>query len=216
MGDQGGFIYTPKTSLAPEADGKFCCRTVKKGSTTFTGAVPRDWMKTATYAGTYDSFKGDHYSGAIKMFTWQQAGLYFWYYAKPDGSPVQQGESCKNPAGKKPVACSKMMPITLYHDWSDFRNATFTASDFTVPDVCKSTTVSCAIPGNNLEAPSILIWVVGVVSIVFFIGAGGFCMFRRRKRAQAMPPLLDASEVRAEENDVAFKSSGEHPTTPEV
>merc|ERR1719277_834902 len=144
--DDGAFIYTPKTALEPEADGEFCCRTVNKGSTSFPGAVPRDWMQTASYDGTYENFEGDHYNGTVKMFTWSEAGLAFWYYTKPDGSPVQQGESCHNPAGKKPVACQKNMPITLYHDWSSFKNATFAASDFSVPDLCKSTSVSCLIP----------------------------------------------------------------------
>lgn len=147
--DQGAFIYTPSTSLETEADGKFCCRTVPAGSSQFTGAVPRDWMKTAKYAGTYSDFSGDHYSGPIEMFTWEDAGLGFWYYTQADGTPVQQGESCYQPKGKKPEACDKMMPITLYHDFdpSTFKNATFTASDFTVPDVCKNTKISCEIPG---------------------------------------------------------------------
>jgi len=151
--DQGAFIYTPTTSLEPEADGKFCCRSVAAGSTMFTGAVPRDWMKTATYAGTYSDFAGDHYSGEIEMFTWSGAGLSFWYYTQPDGTPVQQGEGCYQPAGKKPTACQKEMPIVLYHDFdpATFKNASFAASDFTVPEICKNTKVSCAIPGGSSE-----------------------------------------------------------------
>jgi len=135
--DQGAFIYTPKASLEPEADGKFCCRSVEVGSKMFTGAVPRDWMKTASYAGTYQHFAGDHYSGPIEMFTWSEAGLAFWYYAKSDGTPVQQGEGCYQPSGKNPEACQKMLPIVLYHDFdpSTFKNATFTQADFAVPDI---------------------------------------------------------------------------------
>jgi len=150
--DLGAFIYTPKTSLEVEADGKFCCRTVKAGSKMFTGAVPRDWMKQGTYSGTYADFKGDHYSGAVKMFTFS-GGLSFWYYTQPDGTPVQQGEGCEQPGGKKPTACSKMMPIVLYHDFdpATFTNATFTKSDFDIPDICKTTTVSCVIPGDSTE-----------------------------------------------------------------
>ena len=59
--DQGGFIYTPKTSLDKEADGKFCCRTVKAGSTVFTGAVPLRWLvaeraaRGGSTAGSYAS-----------------------------------------------------------------------------------------------------------------------------------------------------------------
>jgi len=149
--DQGAFIYTPKTSLEVEADGKFCCRSVKAGSKTFTGAVPRDWMKQATYSGTYADFKGDHYSGTVKMFTWNSDALVFWYYTQPGGTPVQQGEGCEQPKGKKPKACSKMLPIVLYHDFdpATFKNATFTQSDFDVPDICKNTTVSCVAPGDT-------------------------------------------------------------------
>jgi hypothetical protein len=152
--DQGAFIYTPKTSLEVEADGNFCCRTVQAGSTMFTGAVPRDWMKTATYAGTYSGFSGDHYSGSVEMFTWSEAGLAFWYYTQPDGTPVQQGEGCYQPGGKKPQACQKMMPIVLYHDFdpATFKNATFTQADFTVPDVCKNTKISCSIPGASTSS----------------------------------------------------------------
>jgi len=149
--DLGAFIYTPKTSLEPEADGAFCCRTVNAGSTTFTGAVPRDWMKQGTYAGTYANFKGDHYSGEIKMFTWSQGGLQFWYYAKPDGTPVQQGEGCQQPGGSKPTACASMLPIVLYHDFNVVTNATYATSDFVVPDVCKTTSLSCTIPGASSE-----------------------------------------------------------------
>jgi hypothetical protein len=149
--DQGAFIYTPTTSLEAEADGKFCCRSVSAGSSQFPGAVPRDWMKTASYAGTYSNFAGDHYSGPIEMFTWTEAGLAFWYYTQPDGTPVQQGEGCYQPAGKKPQACQKMLPIVLHHDFdpATFKNATFTQSDFSVPDVCKNTQVSCSIPGGS-------------------------------------------------------------------
>jgi hypothetical protein len=152
--DQGAFIYTPSTSLEPEADGKFCCQSVSAGSSMFPGAVPRDWMKTATYAGSHSGFSGDHYSGSIDMFTWNEGGLDFWYYAQPDGTPVQQGEGCYQPAGAKPQACQKMMPIVLYHDFdpATFKNASFTKSDFTVPDICKNTKVSCSIPGAALSS----------------------------------------------------------------
>jgi hypothetical protein len=151
--DDGAFIYTPTTALEPAADGKFCCRMVDAGNSEFTGAVPRDWVKTASYQGTYANFVGDHYSGEIKMYTWEAAGLYFWYYTKPDGSPVQQGESCQQPNGAKPTACAHMAPITLYHDWSDFQNATYAESDFAVPDICKTTTVSCTAPGGSNSPP---------------------------------------------------------------
>jgi len=149
--DKGAFIYTPKTSLETAADGSFCCHTVGAGSLTFPGAVPRDWMKQGKYAGTYSTFQGDHYSGEIKMFTWSQGGLEFWYYTKPDGTPVQQGEGCQQPGGKKPTACQKMLPIVLYHDFRVVTNSTFNADDFEIPEVCKTTSLSCTIPGATSE-----------------------------------------------------------------
>jgi len=83
-------------------------------------------------------YSGDHYSGPIKMFTWSSGqALDFWYYTKPDGTPVQQGEGCQQPGGKKPTACASMLPIVLYHDWSTFANASFAASDFEIPSVCR-------------------------------------------------------------------------------
>jgi len=150
--DEGAFIYTPKTALNPEADGKFCCRSVKKGSTMFTGAVPRDWMKSGEYKGIYNSFKGDHYSGPVKIFAGWLAHP-FWYYTKPDGTPVSQGESCDDPQGKEPYQCDKYSPVTAWHEFvpGTFKSATFTSSDFAVPDVCKKTSVSCFIPGDNSE-----------------------------------------------------------------
>jgi hypothetical protein len=157
--DKGAFIYTPKTSLEPEADGSFCCRSVAAGSKQFTGAVPRDWMKTGKYVGSYDNFRGDHYSGSIEMFTWVEAGLEFWYYTQTDGTPVQQGEGCYFPKGKTPQACDKMLPIVLYHDFdpATFKNASFTQADFDVPDICKSTTVSCSIPGGSEDTVRLVV-----------------------------------------------------------
>merc|ERR1712087_478147 len=111
----------------------------------------RHWMKTGKYEGTYDDFDGVYYKGTIHMFTWVASGLDFWYDAKADGTPVQQGEGCYSPKGKKPKACKKMLPIVLYHDFdpTKFKNATFTQSDFEVPDICTNTKVSCSIPGAS-------------------------------------------------------------------
>lgn len=151
--DQGAFIYTPKVALEPDADGKFCCRSVAKDSDQITGAVPRDWSKSGTYKGTYENFKGDHYSGTIKMFQWDRTGIArpFWYYTTLDGYPVQQGEACEVPKGKKPHVCGEDAPPTSWHDFvpGTFKNATFVSADFVVPDVCKNTAVSCLVPGNN-------------------------------------------------------------------
>merc|ERR1712039_736936 len=46
-------------------------------------------------------------------------------------------------------AARSRLPIVLYHDWSTFANASFSSSDFEVPSVCKTTSVSCTIPGDT-------------------------------------------------------------------
>jgi len=95
--DEGAFIYTPKTALSEEADGKFCCRSVPAGSDQFPGAVPKDWMRSMHYWGTNGPYQGDHYNGSIKIYWATSAGLDFWYYETPDGKPVEQGEGCYFP-----------------------------------------------------------------------------------------------------------------------
>merc|ERR1712050_763286 len=111
--DQGGFIYTPKTSLDKEADGKFCCRTVKAGSTVFTGAVPRDWMKQATYSGTYADFSGDHYSGPIKMFTWSSGQALDFCTTPSQTAPLCSKEKAAN----SQVAKSKWLVRACYRSY---------------------------------------------------------------------------------------------------
>lgn len=149
--DGSAYIYTPKTLLEPGADGQFCCKSYSAGQHQFTGAVPRDWMKGLTYTGTASGFKGDHYSGDVKMFSYSIGrGLQFWYYASPDGLPVEQGEGCYQPNGQFPSrSCSG--PVVLFHDWnqSTFKSTTWLAEDFAVPDVCQSTTVMCSAPGGT-------------------------------------------------------------------
>jgi len=108
-------------------------------------------MKGLTYAGTASNFKGNYYSGEVKMFTYSIGpGLQFWYYASPDGLPVEQGEGCYQPNGQFPSrSCSG--PVVLFHDWnqSSFRETTWVASDFAVPAVCQSTSVMCSAPGGS-------------------------------------------------------------------
>lgn len=152
--DEGAFIYTPSTSLEQAADGKFCCRSYAAKDTSFPGAVPKDWMRSMAYKGTKSGFKGEHYSGDVKVYTASTFGLQFWYFESADGRPVEQGEGCTQPgddpaAAKK--ACAKMLPIMLWHDYdpATFKAASFSKTDFTVPDVCKTTTTSCSAPGGS-------------------------------------------------------------------
>ncbi len=110
-------------------------------------------MKSGEYKGIYNSFKGDHYSGPVKIFAGWLAHP-FWYYTKPDGTPVQQGESCDDPHGDRPHTCGQGQPPTSWHDFvpGTFKEATFAASDFAIPAVCKGFSLkNCLVPGNSLH-----------------------------------------------------------------
>jgi hypothetical protein len=57
---------------------------------------------------------------------------------------------------KAKYACASGLPIVLYHDYdpSTFKATPHTESEFDLPDVCKTTTVSCAAPdiGRRLSS----------------------------------------------------------------
>jgi len=153
---EGAFIYTPKSALDPEADGSFCCRSYKAGDSQFPGAVPKDWMrsmylyKNQSGGDTVQGFSGDYYSGPLRYY-WSSGVVQFWYLETPEGVPVEQGEGCQQPGVKTRTACGYQAPIMLYHDYdpASFLETSHTEEDFAVPDVCKTTTVSCTGPGGD-------------------------------------------------------------------
>lgn len=148
--DQGAFIYTPTSALNTEADGEFCCRTYGAGDSQFPGAVPKNWMRSMSYGGVQSGYVGDHYSGDIKVYTSTiSPGLSFWYFESADGKPVDQGEGCYQPGASTKKACGYMMPIMVWHEFDQFEEASWSATDFEVPAVCKSTTISCTAPGGE-------------------------------------------------------------------
>merc|ERR1711862_440341 len=82
---------------------------------------------------------GDHYSGDIKVYTSTiSPGLQFWYFESVDGKPVDQGEGCYQPGAATKKACDYMMPIMVWHEFDQFEEASWSASDFEVPEVCKT------------------------------------------------------------------------------
>merc|ERR1712151_509315 len=120
--DQGAFIYTPTSALNTEADGEFCCRTYGAGDSQFPGAVPKNWMRSLTYGGVQSGYVGDHYSGDIKepsvpafsFGTLKVLMASLWIKVKD--------------ATKK--ACDYMMPIIVWHEFDQFQEASWSATDF--------------------------------------------------------------------------------------
>ena len=151
--EHGAFIYTPKASNSPEADGLFCCRSYQATDENFPGAVPANWTRSMTYWGTNDVAEGvlDYYSGTIKIYWATALGVDFWYYESEDGTPLEQGEGCYFPGVHPKKACPQGLPIVLYHDYdpATFKATAHDKEEFAVPDVCLKTTTSCAAPGGS-------------------------------------------------------------------
>ena len=104
------------------------------------------------YFGVKEGFEGPYHNGKIKIY-WMSllgGGLEFWYYEDEAGRPVEQGEGCYFPSQPhyKKTACMQGLPIVIYHDFdpSSFRNASHTADEFAIPEVCKTTHTDCAAP----------------------------------------------------------------------
>ena len=149
----GAFIYTPKSSLSPEADGEFCCRTYSAGDSNFPGAVPQDWARSMTYWGNNTGYHGAYYTGEIKIYWSQVLGVDFWYYESIDGYPLEQGEGCYFPGVHNKTTCDDPTPVLLWHDYNpasvDWDNGeSVDESYFEVPEVCQTTTVDCSGPGG--------------------------------------------------------------------
>jgi hypothetical protein len=104
-----------------------------------------DFMDDFTLAATED-FNGDFYQGKVKRYLMQLAGTeavtWFWYVTTEDGKPVEQGE------GGKSEKDDSGQGIQIWHEYntSTFKSATVDPSIFDVPEVCKSTTKTCAFP----------------------------------------------------------------------
>jgi len=126
------------------------------GQTMMLSTVTSDFMDIFTYKGTGD-FKGTYYTGTIKKYllgplSSSQPVSYFWYYTTPDGRPVEQGEGGDgSPGGGGPdrrLLQGGGKGIVVYHEYNttSFESAKLDASEFAVPDICKSTTTSCSFP----------------------------------------------------------------------
>ena len=100
------------------------------------------------------TFPGDYYQGDVKIYWSTTFGVDFWYYEDTSGNPIEQGEGCYFPGVDKKTACQYELPIMLWHDYdpATFKATPHSADEFAVPQVCKTTTVSCSAPGGSAAA----------------------------------------------------------------
>merc|ERR1712146_184776 len=69
----------------------------------------------------------------------------FWYFASPDGKPVQQGEGGKGPTDQGYPAS---IGHTIWHDYdqSTLDSSPIDSSVFAIPAACQSTVEQCTFP----------------------------------------------------------------------
>jgi len=105
------------------------------------------FWNTFTYKGEVD-FNGVYYQGKAKYYVLtgvNEPVREFWYFTDLDGKPVQQGEAGTGPTDQGyPVSIGH----TIWHDYNpaSLNSAAFDTSVFDVPEVCKTTTLTCAFP----------------------------------------------------------------------
>jgi hypothetical protein len=116
------------------------------GSETLAPSQGNFW-NTFTYKGEVD-FNGVYYQGKAKYYVLtgvNEPVREFWYFTDLDGKPVQQGEAGTGPTDQGyPVSIGH----TIWHDYdpASLDSSAFDTSVFDIPEVCKTTTTSCAFP----------------------------------------------------------------------
>jgi len=106
-----------------------------------------NFWNTFTYKGEVD-FNGKYYQGKAKYYVLSGVNepvRDFWYFTDLDGKPVQQGEAGTGPTDQ---GYPTSIGHTIWHDYnqSSFDTSPIESSIFTIPEVCKTTTLSCAFP----------------------------------------------------------------------
>jgi len=103
-------------------------------------ATPPIVAGTVNITTPFYSGEGYHY---LMQLASTEAVDSFWYVTTPEGLPVQQGEGgtdAETPAGKG---------VFVYHSYNMTawaQPANIESSVFAVPDVCRTTTSTCAMP----------------------------------------------------------------------
>ena len=138
LGEAKGYLYS--------ADGEFCCESTGKPEDL---APPQsDFMDEMTLEST-ESVKTAYYEGDayhyVETLGNSEAVTAFWYTTTLDGYPLQQGE------GGYDSDSASGKGIFIYHEYN---HTSFLAeagqaidpSIFAVPDVCKTSSNTCAFP----------------------------------------------------------------------
>jgi len=140
--DPKGYLYTDSKCCTTEpSSGGF-------GPAQKLAASQSDFMDDFTYSGEVD-FDGVHYQGKAKYYLMKlpssQAVQDFWYFTDMNDMPVQQGEAGTGPTDQGYPASRGH---TIWHDYdqSSFKYDAIDESVFEIPDICKSTSRTCAFP----------------------------------------------------------------------
>merc|ERR1712039_228553 len=128
------------------ADEKQCCISEPTYGETLAPSQGNFW-NTFSYQGDVD-FNGVYYQGKAKHYVLSGVNepvRDFWYFTDLDGKPVQQGEAGTGPTDQ---GYPTSIGHTIWHDYdqSSFDTSTMDPSIFTIPDVCKTTSLTCQFP----------------------------------------------------------------------
>jgi len=128
------------------ADESKCCISQPTFGEKLAPAQGNFW-NTFTYKGEVD-FNGKYYQGKAKYYLLSGVNepvTDFWYFTDLDGKPVQQGEAGTGPTDQ---GYPESIGHTIWHDYdqSSFDTSPMDAATFSIPDACKTTTLSCAFP----------------------------------------------------------------------
>jgi len=129
-----------------KADESKCCISEPTSGETLAPSQGNFW-NTFTYKGEVD-FNGKYYQGKAKYYVMtgvNEPVREFWYFTDLDGKPVQQGEAGTGPTDQ---GYPTSIGHTIWHDYeqSTFDTSTMDSATFSIPDACKTTTLSCAFP----------------------------------------------------------------------
>lgn len=149
VGDMGN--TAPQGYLYLEDESK-CCLTQPtagggSGPAETLAAPQSNFWNTFAYQGEVD-FNGVYYQGKAKYYVLSGVNepvRDFWYFTDLDGKPVQQGEAGTGPTDQ---GYPQSIGHTIWHDFdpSSLDVSSIDSSTFDIPDVCKTTTLSCAFP----------------------------------------------------------------------
>lgn len=107
-----------------------------------------NFMDIFTYKGEVD-FNGVNYQGKAKYYLYSLPSTEpiqdFWYFTDLDGKPVQQGEGGTGPTDQ---GYPESRGHTIWHDYdqSSFDTSEMDDSIFDIPEICKNTEHTCAMP----------------------------------------------------------------------